>query len=68
MGKNTVQEIKRAIDALTPEQLDELYLWLERQHPHPIDARIESDLQAGGLDKAIERALDDHAKGRSRPL
>jgi len=28
MRLNTIQEIERAIDALTPEELGELYSWL----------------------------------------
>jgi len=68
MALRKVQEIERAIDALTPEELDELYLWLDRHHPQPIDARIESDLGAGRLDEAIHRALDDEKNGRVQPL
>ncbi len=68
MGLNTVQEIERAIDALTPQQLEELYRWLDRNHPEPFDARISSDLETGRLDKAICRALDDEENGRIQPL
>jgi len=68
MASRTVQEIERAIDALTPEELGELYLWLDRNHPQPIDARIESDLATGRLDEAIHRALDDEKNGRVQPL
>jgi rhodanese-related sulfurtransferase len=68
MNLNTVQEIERAIDALTPQQLDELYLWLDQHHPQPIDARVQSDLAAGHLDQAIHRALDDEKNGRVEPI
>lgn len=68
MATTSVREIERAIDALTPQQLGELYLWLDRHHPHPIDAQIQSDLKAGRLDQAIEQALLDDKKGRVRPL
>jgi len=37
MHLNTVQEIERAIDALTPQQAEELYAWLNQRHPQPID-------------------------------
>ena len=33
MDLNTVQEIERAIDALPPQELAELYAWLDRQRP-----------------------------------
>lgn len=66
--KSTVRDIARAIDALTPPQLEELYVWLDEHHPQPFDARIESDLAAGRLDQAINRALDDEKNDRTRPL
>lgn len=61
----TVQEIERAIDVLTPERLDELYLWLDHNQPHPIDARIQSDLDMGRSAKAIHRLLDDEKSSGS---
>jgi hypothetical protein len=68
-GLNTVRDIERAIDALTPQELDDLYSWLDQRHPQqPIDARVQSDLAAGRLDKAIRRALDDQKNGRVQPL
>ena len=68
MGLNAVQGIERAIDALTPEQLGELFSWLDQHHPHPLDVRIGSDLEAGRLDAANQRALEDERNGRVRPL
>lgn len=68
MSQNTVKDIERAIGALTPTELEELYAWLEQHHPLPIDTRIESDLKAGRLDSAIQQALDDEKSGRVRPL
>jgi hypothetical protein len=65
---NTVQEIERAIQALTPRELEELYSWLDHHCAQPIDARIQSDLATGRLDKAINRALDDEKNGRVQPL
>jgi len=67
MGLNTVQEIERAISTLPPKELEELYVWLDR-HPHPFDTRIQSDLAAGRLDKAIQRALTDEKSNRLQPL
>ena len=64
----TVEDIERAIDGLSPEQIQELYVWLDEHHPHSIDARLPSDLAAGRLDQAIEIALEDEKAGRVRPL
>jgi hypothetical protein len=65
---NTVQEIEHAIQTLTSRELEELYSWLERHCPQPIDARIQSDLAAGRLDKVIGHALEDEKQGRVQPL
>jgi hypothetical protein len=56
MGLGTVQEIEHAIGAPTPQELEELYSWLDQDCPQPIDARLQSDLTAGRLDEAIHRA------------
>lgn len=68
MGTNTVHEIERAIGTLSTEELAELYAWLDRNHPQPIDARLPSDLATGRLDAAIQRALDDEQAGTTRQL
>lgn len=68
MSLNTIKEIEKAIGALTSREIEELYVWLEQHHPLPIDTRIQSDLTAGRLDSAIQRALDDEKSGRVRPL
>jgi hypothetical protein len=68
MSPKTLQEVERAIGALTPQEVQELYVWLEQHFPQPLDARLLSDLSAGSLDTAIQRALDDEKNGRLRPL
>jgi hypothetical protein len=68
MGFSTIQEIERAISALTPQELEELYSWLDQNCPQPIDTRVQSDLAAGRLDKALHCALDDEKHGRVQPL
>ena len=68
MSLNTVQEIERAIGAHTPQELEELYSWLDQNCPQRIDTHLQSDLTAGRLDKAIQRALDDEENRRVQPL
>ena len=65
---NTIQEIEHAIDGLTPQQLEELYVWLDQRHPQPIDAQLKADLDAGRMDNRINRALADHKAGNTQPL
>ncbi len=66
MSMDTIKEIERAIGALTPPELEELYAWLDQHYPQPIDARVASDVAAGRLDTAIQRALDDEKSGRTQ--
>jgi hypothetical protein len=68
MGLNTVQDIESAIDALAPEQIEELYNWLDRHHPQFIDAQLKADLEAGRIDDRITRALADQKAGKTEPL
>jgi hypothetical protein len=68
MDLNTVQEIERAIDALTPQEVEELYVWLDQRHPQAIDAQLKADLDAGRIDDRINRALADRRAGNTRPL
>jgi len=68
MGANTVEEIERAIDRLTPQQMEELYAWLDRRHPQPIDAQLEADLMAGCIDNRINRAVADYKTGNTQPI
>jgi hypothetical protein len=68
MSLNTVKEIERAIGALNPREIEELYAWFGQHYLQPIDARVQSDLAAGRLDSATQRALDDEKNGRVQPL
>ena len=68
MSLHAIKEIERAIGALTPREIEELYAWLDQHCPPPIDTRVQSDLEAGRLDPAIQRALDDEKTGRIQPL
>ena len=67
MGFHTVEDIERAIDALTPQELEELLLWLDQRHSQAIDAELKADLEAGRIDDRIHRALADHKAGKTQP-
>lgn len=49
----------------TPEDLDE---WLAEQAEREWDEQIERDAHSGRLDALINRALEEHQAGRTRPL
>jgi hypothetical protein len=57
MNRTSVKDVQRALVALSPTEIEELYLWFEQNYPNPIAARLQSDLAAGRLDSAIDRAL-----------
>ena len=68
MALSTVQEIERALSELAPQELNEIYLWLDQRYSELMEDRFRSDLDAGRLDSAIQRALDDEESGRTRSL
>jgi hypothetical protein len=68
MNLNTVQDIERAIDALTPEQREELCQWIDEHYPQQVDAQLKAGIEAGYFDERINRAIADHKAGRTRPL
>ncbi len=63
---HSVLEIERAIRALSPKELEELYTWMDQNCP--IDAQLKNDLDAGRIDDRIARALGDHRAGNTQPL
>ena len=65
MSLDTVQEIERAIGALSPRELEELYVWLDLHCPQPNDAQLQSDLDAGRIDDRVSRAVADHKAGKT---
>jgi hypothetical protein len=68
MNLNTVQDIERAIDALTPDQREELYVWLDEHYLRSGDTQLKAAIEAGRFDDRIARALADHKAGRTEPL
>jgi len=68
MDLNRVQEIERAIDALTPEQREQLYLWLDEHYLQPSDIQRKAAIHAGRFDERIARAVADHKGGRTETL
>jgi hypothetical protein len=59
---------ERAIDSLTPQQMEELYEWLDQRHPQSIDVLLKAELDAGRIDDRISRVLADHKTGNTSSL
>jgi hypothetical protein len=66
MGR--VEHIESMIQQLSPEELAKLRQWLAEFDAEVWDRQMESDAATGKLDGLAERALSDHAAGRSTKL
>ncbi len=64
----TVEDIKRAVAKLSPDQLAKFRAWFDEFQAQLFDEQIERDAKAGKLDKFAEEALRAHQEGRSREL
>lgn len=64
----TLHDIERAIDALTPQEREDLSVWLDEHYPQAIDVQLKVDLEAGRIDDRITRAIEDHRAARTQPL
>jgi hypothetical protein len=58
---STVQEIERAIEKLSDEEVAELRAWLW-------DRDIERDAASGRFDALAKEALEEHRSGKTRKL
>ncbi len=58
---STVQEIERAIERLSEEEIIEIREWLW-------DRDIERDAMAGRFDAMADEALREHQSGKTRKL
>jgi len=54
--------------ALSPEELAQFRAWFLEFDWATWDHQIERDVQAGRLDALAEKALRDHAAGKTTPL
>lgn len=66
MGK--VETIEQQIQGLSAEGLREFRAWFLEFDWAAWDRQIERDVSAGKLDALAEKALRDHASGKTTPL
>jgi len=64
----TVEEIKKAITALPPDELHELRDWYEQFDAQLWDREIEADVVAGRLDDLAEVAIQSFRNGETTEL
>ena len=65
---STVQEIEAAIQKLPRAELSKLWQWWDKYREAEWDRQIETDLEAGKLDKLLDEADRDFEQGRCTPL
>jgi hypothetical protein len=65
---STVEEITAAIEQLPASDVARVRAWLVEYAERLWDEQIEQDERAGRLDALIDRALEEHGAGRTRPL
>jgi hypothetical protein len=63
-----VEKLERQIEALSPEELAQFRAWFTEFDWAAWDAQLQRDAQAGRLDALAEKALADHAAGKTKPL
>jgi hypothetical protein len=66
MGK--IDKIEQEVRALSPEELAQFRAWFLEYDWAAWDRRIERDTRAGRLDDLANKALGDHAAGKTTPL
>jgi hypothetical protein len=63
-----VEQIEQQIRELSAGEFSELREWVLDQDWKAWDAKVESDVRSGKLDKVIAEAEADYKAGRTRPL
>lgn len=63
-----VESIEEQIKALSPEELAVLRAWFGEFDWALWDEQLERDVASGKLDALADKALREHAAGKSKPL
>jgi len=63
-----LENIESQIEELSPQELAAFREWFTKFDAEAWDRQFEADVTAGKLDSLAERALRDHAAGRSTKL
>ena len=63
-----IKELEKQIEQLSPTELAEFRRWYAEFDAQVWDRQFEADVKAGKLDALAEKALRDHAAGKSTEL
>jgi len=66
MGK--IEDLERQVRALSPVELAQFRAWFLEFDWAAWDRRLEEDARTGKLDALAEKALRDHASGKTTQL
>ncbi|HEY7767925.1 hypothetical protein [Longimicrobium sp.] len=65
---NTLNEIERAVQGLSPKQLAQFRAWFAEFDWAAWDRELEDDVSAGRLDSLADEAVANFRAGRTSPL
>ena len=63
-----IEQLEKQIQHLSPEDFAKFRDWFLEFDARAWDRQIERDVPAGKLDALAEKALHDHASGKTTPL
>ena len=63
-----IEELEQKVQALSPEELAQFREWFLEFDWAAWDRQLERDVRAGKLDALADKALRDHAAGKTKPL
>jgi hypothetical protein len=63
-----VEKLEQDVQALSPDELAEFRVWFLEHDWAVWDRQLERDIQNGRLDALAEKALRDHAAGKTTRL
>jgi hypothetical protein len=64
LGMTRIEDIEKAVERLSPEELARFRAWFEEFDARLFDEKIERDAKAGKLDKLLAEARANHAASR----
>lgn len=63
-----IEQLEQTVSNLSLKDLAQFRTWFLEFDARVWDEKIEADLKAGRLDKAIAEARTEYEKGKARPL
>ena len=65
---SNIEKIEQDVQALSPAELAQFRVWFLEYDWAAWDRQLERDVRSGKLDDLAERALRDHAAGKTKRL